>query len=132
MRRRYGGGSSSAHSHSSSSDAASVHGRESSSSSSGSAASSSDGERTSHRDDSACVLSCTVVFDHRFVRLRIATHDTIESLVELTAIKLRKKYPHEDLSHGIVGLRSQRLEKGASIGGLHPYRMQSKRTYLTP
>lgn len=61
------------------------------------------------------VVSCTVVYDHRFVRLRIAAHDTVESLVELTKIKLRKKYPNENLNHAIVGLRSQRLEKGAGV-----------------
>ncbi|GAB9464726.1 hypothetical protein Gpo141_00002152 [Globisporangium polare] len=72
----------------------------------------SDGSRDSlRRDDDVLVVSCTVVYDHRFVRLRIAVHDTIESLVELTEIKLHKKYPNESLSHAIVGLRSQRLEK---------------------
>lgn len=76
----------------------------------------SDGSRELRRDDDdVLVVSCTVVYDHRFVRLRIAAHDMIESLVELTEIKLRKKYPNESLSHAIVGLRSQRLEKGAKV-----------------
>lgn len=76
----------------------------------------SDGSRDSlRRDDDVLVVSCTVVYDHRFVRLRIAVHDTIESLVELTEIKLHKKYPNESLSHAIVGIRSQRLEKGANV-----------------
>lgn len=75
----------------------------------------SDGSRELRRDDDVLVVSCTIVYDHRFVRLRIAAHDTIESLVELTEIKLRKKYPNESPSHAIVGLRSQRLEKGAKV-----------------
>lgn len=72
----------------------------------------SGGSREPPRDDDVLVVSCTVVYDHHFVRLRIVAHDTIESLVELAEIKLRKKYPNESLSHAIVGLRSQRLEKG--------------------
>ncbi|KAF1318189.1 hypothetical protein FI667_g14184, partial [Globisporangium splendens] len=82
-----------------------------------STASDSDGVavRQLHADDEGAasdkVLSCTVVHDHRFVRLRIAAHDTVESLLELTKIKLRKKYPNENLQQEIVGLRSQRLEK---------------------
>lgn len=68
------------------------------------------------------VLRCCVLAagGQRVVRLRVAPGDSVASLAELAAAKLRRKYATAAAAAGderdaVVGLRSQRLERGGAL-----------------
>lgn len=62
-------------------------------------------------------VHCIVTLGSRHVRLKISTHDSIGSLVELAKAKMHKKYPYEQFGDTMVGVRSHRLDRGTPEGG---------------